>query len=191
MLRTTSRKKLFVLSALAGVIVAGGIVAATELTGTTHIFHKEKNGQAKTAGQATKGEQSTSNSKSSSKAGSSSQTSNQKSGDAEASVSETLRAPSGNFVSNHHPNLSGSPAPSRITSVCNTNPGASCKITFTKDGVTKSLPTQTIDGGGSTYWDWKLQDIGLTAGSWKIVAVATLGNQTMTAGDALNLEVSP
>src|ERR1700733_4101879 len=35
-----------------------------------------------------------------------------------------LVMPSGDFVSNHHPNLSGSPAPNLITSSCTTTSGA-------------------------------------------------------------------
>ena len=102
----------------------------------------------------------------------------------------TLLVPSGNFVSNHRPNLSGVPAPNTMESVCNTTPGARCKISFTKDGVTKSLPEQTTDSGGATYWSWKLQDVGLTEGSWKIQAIATLNGQSKDASDALDLVVS-
>jgi hypothetical protein len=105
--------------------------------------------------------------------------------------SKTLFAPSGNFVSNHNPNMSGKPAPNLIQSVCVTTPGATCTITFTKDGTTKSLPNQTADGEGATYWDWKLQDIGLSAGEWKIQAKATLNGQTKTTDDPLNLRVAP
>lgn len=113
---------------------------------------------------------------------------NQSSTDAATNVN--LLAPTGDFVSNHHPNLSGSPAPSTMTSVCTTTPGASCAISFTKDGVTKSLSSQPTDRGGATYWSWKLQDIGLTVGSWKIQATATLNGKTMTSTDAMNLEIA-
>lgn len=104
--------------------------------------------------------------------------------------SATLFTPTGDFVSNHHPNLSGSPAPNSMSSVCDTTPGASCKITFTKDGVTKSLASQTTDANGSTYWYWKLQDIGLTTGSWKVQAIASLNSQTKSASDAMDLVVA-
>ena len=107
------------------------------------------------------------------------------------SPTATLTAPQGNFVSNHHPNLGGTPAPNTEQSVCNTTPGAICEIIFTKDGVTKSLQPQTADSGGAAYWSWKIQDVGLTAGSWKVSAQATLGNQTKTADDAITLEVAP
>lgn len=107
------------------------------------------------------------------------------------SASATLVAPHGDFVSNHHPNLSGSPAPNILSSVCSTTAGASCTITFTKDGTTKSLTAQTTDRGGSTYWSWKLSDVGLTAGSWQVTARASLNNQTLSTTDSMTLEVSP
>lgn len=104
----------------------------------------------------------------------------------------TLLTPTGDFVSNHHPNLSGSPAPNKMSSVCTTTPGASCTINFvnTHDQTKKSLPAKTADAGGSMYWDWKLQDIGLNSGTWHIEAVANLNSQAKTASDALDLVVA-
>ncbi len=99
-----------------------------------------------------------------------------------------LITPSGNFVSNHHPSLNNSPS---LQSVCVTTPGATCHITFTKDGVVKALSTETADRGGAVYWTWKLQDIGITAGSWRVTAEATWGSQTKSASDTLSLEVAP
>jgi len=99
--------------------------------------------------------------------------------------------PSGNFVSNHKPNLGGTPAPNNEQSSCTTTPGASCDITFTKDGVTKSLGAKTTDGNGSAFWSWTLQSVGLTEGTWEIKAVATLNGQTTSANDALSLAVAP
>ncbi|SRR6266702_1936872 len=111
-------------------------------------------------------------------------------GDVGSSTSATLIVPSGNFVSNHHPNLSSSPAPNILNSVCATTPGASCVISFTKDGTTRSLPAQTTDRGGSTYWNgWSLQSIGLTSGSWQIQATATLNGKSLHTTDALALVV--
>lgn len=106
-------------------------------------------------------------------------------------VTGNLIAPTGSFVSNHHPNLSGSPAPNQEQSVCNTTPGATCDIEFTNNGITKSLGAKTADSSGATYWTWTLQSIGLAHGSWKITAKATLNNQTKTAIDALLLDVQP
>lgn len=105
--------------------------------------------------------------------------------------SQKLRKPSGTFVSNHEPNLSGKPAPNLIESVCVTTPSATCVITFTKDGVTKSLPEQTADAEGATYWTWKLQDHGLTEGDWQVQAQATLGDQEESATDPIKLKVQP
>lgn len=104
-------------------------------------------------------------------------------------VATNLKEPSDStFVSNHNPKLSAGLA---LDSVCNTSPGATCKIIFTKDGVSKSLPDKIADSGGSAYWTWTLSDVGLTAGTWKVTATATLGTQTKTAADAQALEVSP
>lgn len=181
-----SRKK-YLWLALGAILALASTLSALELTNTTHLLHK-KDGPVVTASQQTKGETQTKNSDQQS--GSSKSSTDQKSqGGGNAASNLTLLAPSGNFVSNHRPNLSGSPAPNSINSVCTTTPGASCKITFTKDGATKSLPPQIVDQGGSTYWNWKLQDIGLTQGSWKIEAIASLNEQASTSSDVLNLEV--
>jgi hypothetical protein len=112
-------------------------------------------------------------------------------GNPSRSSSFSLVTPTGDFVSNHHPNLSGNPYPNSMSSVCETSPGASCKIVFTNSetGATKELSTQTADAGGAAYWDWKLQDIGLTEGTWKINAVAVSGSQTQSARDPMDLEV--
>ncbi len=194
---TSSKKKYLAGSAFALFIVIA-IIAGLELSNTTHLFHK-KSSQPISASAYTKGEPSTSSSKSSMTTNSTSSTSNSTSsepGDQKSSsgggssADTTLLVPSGDFVSNHSPNLSNSPAPNEISSVCTTTPGATCTITFTKDGVTKSLPQQTTDRGGSTYWDWKLQTVGLTVGTWQINAVATLNGQTKSAADAINLNVA-
>lgn len=109
----------------------------------------------------------------------------------EPSGSTQLLAPSGNFVSNHRPNLDGNPAPNLIQSVCVTSVGASCYISFSNGQVTKSLNPQTTDAEGATYWSWKLQDIGITTGNWKITAIASYGSSTKTTVDPLSLEVGP
>lgn len=103
---------------------------------------------------------------------------------------ETPTTPTGAFVSNHRPNLSGSPAPNSMTSTCQTSPGAACTIKFSKGGVVKSLQAQTADSNGYTVWNWSLQDIDLTAGSWEITAVATIGKNSTSSRDVLNLEVA-
>jgi hypothetical protein len=97
--------------------------------------------------------------------------------------------PFGSFVSNHQPELESAWELNRMQSVCNTSPGASCKISFTKGGETKSLSAQKADKEGAAYWSWTLQEIGLTEGVWKITATATLNGQTSSASDPINLEV--
>jgi hypothetical protein len=105
-------------------------------------------------------------------------------------TSVTPSTPLGTFVSNHHPNLSGSPAPNTETSTCTTTPGVQCQISFTKNDVIKYLPSQLTDINGNTNWSWRLQDIGLTSGAWRISAIATNGSKTSTANDSMSLEVN-
>src|SRR5581483_6930503 len=81
--------------------------------------------------------------------------------------------PSGRFVSNHNPpSLSSSEE-----SVCTTSPNALCFLSFTQNGIVKSLQTKTTDSNGSATWAWTPESIGLTKGAWKISATATLNNQ--------------
>ena len=100
-----------------------------------------------------------------------------------------LEAPSGIFVSNHHPNLDGNPAPNSLNSTCKTSSGATCEIQFTKDGVTKTLGPNLAGSDGYISWDWKLQDLGLTQGTWTITAVSRLAGQVKSTTDSINLEV--
>jgi len=171
---------------IAGVLVlAALVIAGLEFAGVTHIFRRMP---PTSASADTKGEPAPQPS-----AQPPQQTppspgeNNQK--NAGGSHSAPLLPPSGNFVSNHHPNLSGKPAPNTLSSVCSSTPGASCVISFTQGGSTKSLPAKTIDQGGSTYWDWKLQDIGLTAGTWHIKATATNTEGSKSSTDAMPLEI--
>jgi hypothetical protein len=197
------RKKILIICA-AVVLVLGGALAALESTDKTHFLHNssnknletQKSSNTRTAGQNTKGETEGDNTStaSSDDKGTTADTStpeDNKSDTGSTTVDPTtpLTTPNGNFISNHSPNLSGSPHPNTIQSVCNTTPGATCTIVFTKGGVTRQLPAQTTDKGGAAYWTWKLQDIGLTQGSWTVTAKATLGSQTKTASDVTNLEV--
>lgn len=186
--------KWLVMSVLCLLLIAVLAIFVFELTNTTHLFHSEKPKiPSVSAGQTTKGvpqsatqsENGTQNAKSTG-----SQTSTD-SGATPAAI--VVVTPYGEFVSNHHPNLSGSPAPNTITSVCTTTAGVSCKIMFTNasTGVVKSLPAQVTDAGGTTYWGWKLQDVGLGAGTWHIQAIASSGTQTKTASDPMDLVVAP
>jgi len=101
----------------------------------------------------------------------------------------TPASPMGTFVSNHHPNLGGQPAPNTVSSTCSTTPGVDCLIRFTQGSVTKELSAQRTDSNGNTAWTWTLQDIGITQGDWKITAVAINGNKVITASDPMMLSV--
>ncbi|MCL4358040.1 hypothetical protein M1512_04090 [Patescibacteria group bacterium] len=101
-----------------------------------------------------------------------------------------LIAPSGIFVSNHNPDLSGYPYPSEEASTCNTSPGASCYIKFVgPNGQVKSLPTQTTNSSGSTSWTWDVYSSGFTVGKWQITAVVSLDGTTKTTTDSMDLNV--
>ena len=103
----------------------------------------------------------------------------------------TPTKPVGTFVSNHRPNLGANPAPNKESSTCTTTPGVRCTITFTMGSIVKSLPEQQTDSNGNAYWIWALQEIGLTAGSWKVSAVAHNGSLSSSSDDATMLEVQP
>ena len=101
-------------------------------------------------------------------------------------------SPTGQFVSNHSPNLSGHPAPNTETSTCTTTPGAYCKIQFASAGIVKSLPLQKTDANGDVVWtSWSLASIGLTQGTWTVTAVAVNGSNSVTTQDATSLTVEP
>jgi len=102
-----------------------------------------------------------------------------------------LAAPYGTFVSNHRPNLGGSPAPSQEQSVCNTTSGATCYIEFTQGSTVKKLGAQTVDSTGTAIWTWDVNQAGFGQGAWQITAIATLGGQTKTTADPTPLEVQP
>ena len=181
--------------------VLSGTIIVLEKTDTTHLFHSgnrgyvtQKNSPGRSASSDTKGETGSNTNNGASSTTTDNQESPEqnkdKDSDATTPTNAELKDPTGTFVSNHHPNLGGSPAPNEIQSVCVTTSGAYCEIIFTKDSVTKSLPKQLTDRGGAAYWTWKLQDIGLTKGSWQVQAKATLGSQTKTADDAATLEVN-
>lgn len=197
---TKSKKPKRTILLIVGIVLLLALVfAVLEVSGITHVFHKANNDQATygTASQSTKGEptdtdsskQNPSPAPTSSPNPTSTDTGSQPTNDkssTDGSAPVTLQAPTGNFVSAHKV-----PVNAPLASVCNTTSGVSCQITFTSNGVTKSLPAQTTDRGGSTYWNgWTPSKIGLTAGSWKIQAIATSGNQKQTTDDALTLEIT-
>ena len=196
-IKSAPSKVLIAIMVLAAAAVIIGILEATD---TTHFFHASKASKTfvrtPTVGGASvnssKGEAATRTRPQSttSDSSSSSQPGDTKNNQDSSTTASELITPSGDFVSNHHPNLSGSPSPYTMTSVCTTTPGAKCTIQFVSGDTTKSLQPQTTDRGGSAYWNWKLQDIDMTAGTWKVKAVATLNGKTVSAYDALDLVVS-
>lgn len=166
-----------------------GAVVILLLAGSVYVYHTHHKKPIATVNQYTKGQVNQPNGSSNS-SNQSDQAVNSSSDAKTRGTSELLVAPTGNFVSNHHPNLSGSPAPNSMTSVCNTSPGASCQISFTSGGTTKSLPIQVTDAGGVTYWYWKLQDIGLTSGTWKISATSSMNGSSQSSIDSMSLVVA-
>ena len=103
----------------------------------------------------------------------------------------SLTAPTGNFVSNHKPRISGDILQQQEESVCNTSLVAQCYIEFTSGSTTKQLQSQTTDKNGSVYWSWNINQLGLSAGELKITAVSSLDGQTEKANDSLSLSVQP
>lgn len=180
------------LLALVIVLVAAAVVAILELTNTTHFFHHDNPPAA--TGPETKGEINNTSDKSVQDTQSNNSSTNNKNQSSPSNGSTStlpLTTPLGNFVSDHHPNLSGNPAPNQMASSCTTTVGANCQITFTMGSTTKSLTAKTTDAQGSVYWSWTLQNVGLTEGSWTVEAIATLNGNTKTATDAESLVVSP
>jgi hypothetical protein len=190
--KRSSRKRLFAAAAVLLLLVALGGFALFRSQ------HHASTSSVAPSGPQTKGERllpADGTSTSNGKPGSTTSTSGadqDKAGPAGGTTNTTLITPTGTFVSNHHPNLSGQPAPNRMASNCTSTPGASCQITFTMGGTTKSLPTKTTDAQGTAYWqDWTLQSIGLTEGTWTIKAVATLSGSSSSASDGQGLVVAP
>jgi hypothetical protein len=188
------RSRFYVWGALfVGLVVI--VIAALELTNTTHLLHKKNvTINTPTSGGSSvneqKGEPQTSNS-STRPATDASQPGDTKSNSGASSVANLI-APTGDFVSAHGTSEHPIPLSATLASVCNTTPGVSCKITFTApDGTTKALSSQITDRGGSAYWNsWTPANIGLSAGTWQVKAVVTSGSQTKTATDAMELVVS-
>lgn len=188
-IKPTGRKlKLLILGVV--ILLLCLIVVGFEITNTTHIFHRGSQEQLPTASQSTKGEPAN-NSTQTDITNNINSSNGLQPGDSKSptggSSMEQLVTPTGNFVSAHHIS-----ANTTITSVCNTTPGATCVITFTKGSLTKSLTPQITDRGGATFWNnWIPQDLGLSTGTWKITATAKLDSHTISANDAMDLVVTP
>ncbi len=177
------------------ILLALVVLAVLELTNTTHLLHKQAVPPVIPVVKTTKSSTPT---KSTPKPANSS-------GSAAAGATQTpdtnnklpsgtdsglpLVQPFGTFVSNHRPGQDGSNNDEQ--SACNTTPGAKCYIQFTNlsSNVTTKLPAQTVGSDGSTIWSWNVSNAGLTSGSWRITAVASLNGQTKSATDTTNLEV--
>ena len=104
-------------------------------------------------------------------------------------INTTPIKPSGTFVSNHNPNLSGYPSPNLISSTCNTTPGATCEIIFKLNSISRSLPPKNTDSYGNAYWDWNLKDLDLFKGEWTITARASIGQNISEENDAIKLNI--
>lgn len=193
--RNTPKKLLLTLLLVGGVIA---VVVVLEVTDTTHIFHKKADTTFRptpTSGGASannqKGEPLRTGTSTATQQTGAAQPGDQKSSSGSSTVTNLL-APSGDFVSAHGTSAYPIKSDAQLTSVCNTSPGAMCIISFSSAGFTKSLPEQTTDRGGSTYWNnWTPKSIGLTPGSWQVKAVAISGSQTKEAVDALELVIAP
>lgn len=177
------------------IVVIVAVVAVGAVFIHARLDSNKNSKQYVSAGQNTKGEQSDTKSSGADSSSTSSGNSVAEPGDSKSSTgsstdtsSTSLIDPSGDFVSAHTISLADHPS---LTSVCNTSPGASCKIVFTNGSTSKSLPLQTTDRGGSTYWNsWTPSSIGLAAGNWQIQAIASINGQTKSSADALPLKVS-
>jgi hypothetical protein len=188
------------LKIILSLIVAGVlIVTVLEITNTTYIFHK-KPLKTNFPTTPTKGGGSSFNQKGQTPSSNNNSTNNTQTSPspnnnnpvntspAGNTSSSYLISPWGNFVSNHNPGQNGTPTTE--TSVCNTTQGASCYISFSNGSVVESLPSQVTDASGATFWNnWSISNLGLTSGSWKITATATLKGQTKTSSDSMELVV--
>lgn len=184
----TSKRRARVPKAILLALLTGAAIVLIAIAGYTHFFAPKP--KPTTASPYTKGSGPTANPGTNNAPSSSSNNDGSTTTKGSGGVSTaTLLAPSGVFVSSHHVSLSG---PTAESSVCNTTPGAACIIRFTdtSSGTVKELRSQQTDAGGATYWSWKTSDVGLGIGVWKVEAIASLGTQTKTTADALNLEIT-
>ena len=163
---------------------------ALEITNRTYIFHKRKIVSTTIPSKSPVGSESSPTSNSSVPTGGTSSDTNTPSSDKKTTnqtVGSELIAPYGTFISNHRPGQNGSNL--MESSQCTTTPGAKCYIKFTKGNVIKTLEEKSASNDGSIFWEWNTADAGLTSGNWVVTAVATLGNQTKTTTDQVELEV--
>jgi hypothetical protein len=105
-----------------------------------------------------------------------------------------LDAPSGTFVSNHGSIYQPVVGTTTEESTCTTTAGATCQIRFTQGSTTETLDasqaTATKDSqNGTTSWTWTPNQVGLTAGTWSVAAVASLSGQTKNTLDQVALTI--
>ena len=165
-------------------VLAGAILAGLELTNTTHIFNKSSESESNNSKPKT-----VKHGLLESGSGSGTTGANKGKNPAQNTPANgPLLAPTGTFV-----NTYTAASHDQLTSTCNTTPDAMCQITFTRNGVTKALPARQADSNGAVFWAWHPDDsnIGLTAGAWHIVAVATQGSQSkVTDNGSLELNIT-
>lgn len=107
-----------------------------------------------------------------------------------SSANTAILAPSGNFFSKSKAGLND-----QEQSTCNSTPGASCTITFTKESVTKSLPSEVVNDSAKesqvafATWDWTPANLGLSSGNWTVTAIASLNSQSKSTVSGVNLQV--
>jgi cytoskeletal protein RodZ len=179
----SNRRNLIIGTLVAAALIVAIGVSIKQIFGSTSTIPSTTSSKPKQTSQA----QGTSEKQNNSTSSSSDNTPSEKSSSATTNI--TLLTPTGSFVSNHRPSLSSTGSPSSEQSVCNTTPGATCEIRFTKGNDIKKLPTQSTDTNGSTYWNWDVKSAGFTTGTWSITAYATLNGKTLSAPDAIGMEV--
>jgi len=192
-LKNSSIKNSTTIKILILIAIAVIAVVVLEATNTTHIFHKAKtvitihstHSSSTTAPSAL--EQQPQSSAISSPANNQVDKTTAPVPAPSSSSSAPVR-PTGTFISDHRPNLSGQPNPSQENSVCVTTPGATCYIEFTQGNVVKKLDTQGTDSNGAAYWTWDVKEDGFSTGSWQVAVVATLNGRTATSTDVLEVQ---
>lgn len=183
------RKRAYII--IASLVAVLLVLLILELTNTTHLLHKEGavSGPIPVSSSSSSENQTQSSPDKTNTTGqATSSNPNPEKTASPPSSGTDLQTPSGSLVSNHQPSLKDLPAEE---SLCTSTPGATCKIEFTKDGVTKTLQAMKIGSSGVVIWNWDIKTAGFEEGSWKITAIATLNGSSKTTTDIQPLEVKP
>ena len=192
-LKKPHSKRWFAFMALGLIIVAAIVVVLLEATNTTHIFHKATLTVSTIASTHPTSTTAPSNPQKRAQPNTSSSSTSNQTDKSTAPVppangSTAPIKPTGTFISNHSPNLSGKPNPTQENSVCVTTPGATCYIEFTQGGVVNKLDAETTDSNGAAYWTWDVSQDGFTTGTWQVTIVATLNGKTATSTDTMEVQ---